>query len=86
MKFDCLSYMNWRETLYLLFYEKGKRVKEEGLGPVELADRLSKLSFFNRFSKNLLVLLALSRNPCSKNPLTNLSRKTPSSLPLKAKV
>jgi len=55
MKFDCLSYMNWRETLYLLFYEKGKKVKEEGLSLLELTDRLSKLTFFNRFSKNLLV-------------------------------
>jgi hypothetical protein len=46
--------MNWRETLHLLFYEKGKRVKEDGMGNTEFVEKLSKQVFFNRFSKNLL--------------------------------
>ena len=57
MKFDCLSFMNWRETLHLLFYEKGKRVREEGMNNTDLAERLLRLPFFCRFSKNLLVRL-----------------------------
>jgi hypothetical protein len=45
--------MNWRETLHLLFYERGKRVKDEGSN-LDLADRLCRQPFFNRFSKNLV--------------------------------
>ena len=30
-KFNCLSYMNWRETLYLLFYEKTKRIRDDAM-------------------------------------------------------
>jgi hypothetical protein len=55
-KFNCLSFMNWRETLHLLFYERGKRVKEEGVGG-DLADRLCKQPFFCRFSRNLVVVV-----------------------------
>lgn len=45
--------MNWRETLFLLFYEKPKKLKED-LPGFDLADKLCKQTFFCRFSKNLL--------------------------------
>ena len=60
-KFNCLSYMNWRESLYLLFYEKSKKIKDDGMSTVDFTDKLSKQPFFKRFSKNLLVALPLFR-------------------------
>jgi hypothetical protein len=52
--------MNWRESLHLLFYEKEKRVHEEG-STIDLADKLCKKSFFCRFSKNLVVFIVSFR-------------------------
>jgi hypothetical protein len=55
--------MNWRETLFLLFYEKPKKLKED-LPGFDLADKLCKQTFFCRFSKNLLVKIRLFRKNC----------------------
>lgn len=46
--------MNWQETLYLLFYEKSKKIKDDGMSNADFVDKLAKQQFFNRFSKNLL--------------------------------
>ena len=46
--------MSWQETLYLLFYEKSKKVKDDGMSNSDFVDKLAKQQFFNRFSKNLL--------------------------------
>lgn len=54
-QFNCLAYINWRETLSLLFYEKNKKVKEDNMNDTDLADKLIKQPFFCRFAKNLVV-------------------------------
>jgi len=58
-KFNCLSYINWRETMLLLFYQKDKKIKEDNISNDDLALKLASLTFFKRFSKNLIVILIL---------------------------
>ena len=37
LKFNSLSYMNFRETLYIILYEPEKKIKEDGQNLVDVA-------------------------------------------------
>ena len=54
MQFNCLSYMLFREILFIILYENKKRVKETNQNILNIADKLVAGPFFSRFSINLV--------------------------------
>ena len=54
LQFNCLSYMLFRETLFIILYENQKKIKETGQQLVQIAEKLVSGPFFCRFSLNLV--------------------------------
>ena len=54
MQFNCLSYMLFRDILFIILYENKKRVKETNQNILNIADKLVAGPFFSRFSINLV--------------------------------
>lgn len=54
LQFNCLSYMLFKETIFLILYQETKKVKDNDQNLLDLADKLVKDRFFCRFSLNLV--------------------------------
>lgn len=54
MQFNCLSYMLFREILFIILYENKKKVKENNQSILSIAEKLVAGPFFSRFSVNLV--------------------------------
>ncbi len=54
MQFNCLSYMLFREILFIILYENKKKVKDTNQSILSIAEKLVTGPFFCRFSVNLV--------------------------------